>query len=65
MTHCVMCGSRKVIRRSVRVSEGVPKRPVYVTAEVCRSCGERYYDMAAMQKLDRERRGSTGKRRTG
>ena len=64
LTSCLTCGSRKVVRRLV---EELPQRggkPTTVMVEVCLSCGERYYDLAAMQALERARRRPVRKRRT-
>jgi hypothetical protein len=60
-----MCGSRRIERKdvTVRLPDGRQAGPVQ--AEVCSACGERYYDLAAMQKLELARRRHRSKRQPG
>ena len=55
LTYCVTCGSHRMEHRRVSVrmrsSQIVPE----VEADVCSACGERYYDLAAMRKLESAR----------
>ncbi|MFN0131587.1 MAG: YgiT-type zinc finger protein [Phycisphaerales bacterium] len=48
---CINCGSRALDRKrvSVRRRSG---QSIEVVADVCKSCGERYYDLAAMRTLE-------------
>jgi YgiT-type zinc finger domain-containing protein len=60
-----MCGSRKIQRRLVVETALRGNRSVAVMADVCPVCGERFFDMAAMEKLERAgRRGARRRRRT-
>ena len=48
---CIMCGSKKVSRRTVNVKLKVGAT-VRVNADVCPNCGERYFDREAMEKIE-------------
>jgi YgiT-type zinc finger domain-containing protein len=48
---CIMCGSKKVTRRAVSVKLKVGAT-VRVIADVCPTCGERYFDSEAMEKIE-------------
>lgn len=52
---CAACGSTRVQRKrvSVRLRDG--RSLTGVEADVCAACGERYYDLEAMQKLEAQR----------
>lgn len=65
MTTCVMCGSKRVKRRSVTVRFRDGRVSFPVRADVCQDCGERYYDLDAMQKLEQDRKHLGRKRRIG
>lgn len=56
MTTCVICGSRRVSRKKVRVRFPDGRESTPVVASVCPDCGERYYDMDAMKQLTQQRR---------
>lgn len=60
-----MCGSRRIERKEVSVQLPNGRQTGPVEAEVCSACGERYYDLEAMQKLELARRRPRGSRRTG
>ena len=47
-----MCGSKRVRRKQVTVQLGNGQTVRGIEAEVCLVCGERYYDLEAMRKLD-------------
>jgi len=51
---CVSCGSKDVRRKrvSVRLRNGRTVRGV--EAHVCDACGERYYDLDAMRRIETE-----------
>ena len=51
---CVACGSQRVQRKrvSVRLRDG--RSMTGVEADVCDACGERYYGLEAMKKLEAE-----------
>lgn len=44
---CISCGSKRV---SVRLRNG--RTVTGVKADVCAGCGERHYDLEAMQRLE-------------
>ena len=52
MRTCLACGLRRVQRRlvDVRLKSGEIVRGV--EADVCAHCGERYFDMNAMEKIE-------------
>jgi YgiT-type zinc finger domain-containing protein len=52
---CVSCGSKRVARRRVSVSRRDGRTVAKVEADVCAACGERYYDLEAMQQLEAEK----------
>jgi hypothetical protein len=56
-----MCGSRQIERCLVKEPAFSGARPTTISIEICHACGERYYDMAAMQALEKARR-SNGRR---
>lgn len=56
LTYCVMCGSRRVEHKHVSVRLRSGRIVSEIEADVCLACGERYYDLAAMQKLESTRR---------
>jgi YgiT-type zinc finger domain-containing protein len=60
-----MCGSRKIQRRLVVETAQRGEGSVAVMADVCPLCGERFFDMAAMEKLERAGRRTRRKSRTG
>ena len=49
---CVACGSTRVQRKrvSVRLRDG--RSVTGIEADVCAACGERYYDVQAMERLE-------------
>jgi YgiT-type zinc finger domain-containing protein len=47
-----MCGSRRIRRKVITVEYGDGVRVPDVTAEVCSACGEIYFDVPAMEKLE-------------
>jgi len=49
---CITCGLRRVERRVVDVELRSGKTVRDVEADVCASCGERYFDMEAMEKIE-------------
>ncbi|MFQ5807799.1 MAG: YgiT-type zinc finger protein [Phycisphaerae bacterium] len=51
---CVSCGSKRVQRRQVSVRLRDGRTVTSVEADVCAACGERYYDLEAMQRLEAE-----------
>jgi len=48
---CALCGAKRVRRRRVSVRLRTGGTVTGVEADVCEACGERYYDLAAMHKL--------------
>lgn len=52
LTHCVMCGSRGIRRKVITVDYADGVSVPGVRAEVCRDCGEIYFDLAAMEMLE-------------
>jgi hypothetical protein len=63
LTRRVMCGSRKMKRHPALETPHKGGKPVTVVVEECLNCGERYYDLAAMQKLERNQKRPAGKQR--
>ncbi|MBN1344955.1 MAG: YgiT-type zinc finger protein [Phycisphaerae bacterium] len=57
LPRCVSCGSRRVERKEVTVTLRAGRAATGINADVCLDCGERYFDMAAMEKLESTRRG--------
>ncbi len=55
LTLCPACGSTRIERKriSVRVRSGEVVKGV--EAEVCQGCGERFYDLDAMRRLEAQR----------
>jgi YgiT-type zinc finger domain-containing protein len=49
---CIACGLRRVERRVVDVELRSGKIAHDVEADVCANCGERYFDMDAMDKIE-------------
>ncbi len=47
-----MCGSRRIRRKVITVEYSDGVRVPDVTAEVCPACGEIYFDVPAMEKLE-------------
>jgi len=47
-----MCGSRKIERRVITVKYRDGVQVPNVAAEVCANCGETYFDLAAMERLE-------------
>lgn len=52
MRTCIACGLRRVERRVVDVELRSGKTVRDVEADVCAGCGERYFDMDAMDKIE-------------
>jgi YgiT-type zinc finger domain-containing protein len=50
-----MCGQDAVRRRSVSVKLRNGRVVEDVQADVCDRCGERYYDLQAMERIERAR----------
>jgi YgiT-type zinc finger domain-containing protein len=55
MKRCAMCGSRRITRKavSVRLKSGHTVRGV--PADVCAACGEQFFDIRAMDKIEAAR----------
>ena len=51
---CVSCGSKRVQRKEVSVRLRDGRTVSGVKADVCDTCGERYYDLEAMRRLEAE-----------
>ena len=51
---CVSCGSQRVQRKQVSVRLRDGRTVSAVRADVCAACGERYYDLEAMRRLEAE-----------
>ncbi|MFH0981717.1 MAG: YgiT-type zinc finger protein, partial [Planctomycetota bacterium] len=51
---CVSCGLRRVQRKRVSVGLRNGRTVTGVEADVCATCGERYFDVKAMRKLEAE-----------
>lgn len=50
ISRCVNCGSKRIVRKEVEVR--VPSRKITtVDAEVCLTCGEKYFSRAAAEKI--------------
>lgn len=49
---CFMCGARRVERKEVTVRRCSGRTITGVIADVCANCGERYFDMEAMRKIE-------------
>jgi hypothetical protein len=60
-----MCGSRRIERCNIKEAAYSGARPTTISIEMCHACGERYYDMAAMQALEKARRSNGRKKRSG
>ena len=60
---CVACGSKRVKRQTVSVRLRDGRTITGIEAEVCAACGERYYDLDAMNRLEGES-SHAGKSRT-
>jgi len=56
---CISCGSKRVQRKRVSVQLRGGSTVTGVQADVCAACGERYFDLEAMRKLEAE--GADGK----
>ncbi|MFQ5489496.1 MAG: YgiT-type zinc finger protein [Phycisphaerae bacterium] len=50
------CGSKDVRRKRVSVVLRSGRKVSGIEADVCAACGERYYDIQAMQRLEAETR---------
>ena len=60
---CIACGLRRVERRVVDVKLRSGKFVRKVEADVCANCGEKYFDMDAMDKIEAVRYPQTSTRR--
>ena len=49
---CVSCGSKRVKRQTVSVRLRDGRTITDVEADVCSACGERYYDLDGMHRLE-------------
>lgn len=49
---CFMCGARRVERKEVTVRRRSGRMITGVIADVCAACGQRYFDMEAMRKIE-------------
>ena len=54
MKVCVSCGSQRVGSKKVSVRLRNGRKVTGVKADVCAACGERYFDLEAMQRLEAE-----------
>jgi len=52
LRHCVMCGSNRVTRKHITVQLRDGREVREIEADVCPACGEQYFDLEAMRKLD-------------
>jgi YgiT-type zinc finger domain-containing protein len=52
LTVCVVCGSKRVRRQRVSVRLRNGQTITGVEADVCPNCGERYYDLETMHRLE-------------
>jgi YgiT-type zinc finger domain-containing protein len=64
LTRCVICGSRRIHRKIITVNYSDGTSVPGISAEVCSSCGETYFDPAAMMKLETFEKNRKRKRRT-
>ena len=55
MTRCITCGQETLVVQNVDVKLRSGRRLTGVEAEVCTSCGERFYDLDAMEQIDAAR----------
>jgi YgiT-type zinc finger domain-containing protein len=62
---CISCGSKRVERKRIAVRRRNGRIVSNVDAEVCAACGERYYDLEAMRKLERGDNDRAAPRRAG
>lgn len=51
---CVSCGSTRVQRKEVSVRLRDGRTVTGVKADLCAACGERYFDLEAMRRLEAE-----------
>jgi len=58
LTVCVLCGSKRVRRQRVSVRLRNGRTITDVDAEVCLHCGERYYDLETMRRVEAAGRGA-------
>lgn len=49
---CVSCGSQRVESKKVSVRLRDGRKVTGVRADVCAACGERYFDLEAMRRLE-------------
>ena len=52
LTVCVVCGSKRVRHQRVSVKLRNGRTITKVEAEVCATCGERYYDLKTMRRFE-------------
>ncbi|MFM9958924.1 MAG: YgiT-type zinc finger protein [Phycisphaerales bacterium] len=49
---CITCGEETVSRRTITVQRLDGRSVPGVRADICRTCGEQYFDIEAMRKIE-------------